>query len=144
MIAPQCKQPCLILASVGVLVFLYFEWLSRTYGPAFYKNDFLNTKVVDVPMLDNCCSWWPVSHFILFAIAGYMYPDCGWPILGLGVAWEGFEMSVNYFTSTKRQFMELEDGSFEYSQNWWAGSSKDILFNTAGFIVGRTLRKCVV
>jgi len=37
----------------------------------------------------------------------------------------------------ERQGMKATvNSNIEYSQNWWAGSFKDILFNTAGFACG--------
>jgi hypothetical protein len=45
-----------------------------------------------------------------------------------------------YGVKASRQSMR-SGNNIEYSKNWWAGSFKDILFNTAGFYTGKILNK---
>jgi hypothetical protein len=104
--------------------------------------DPLNKIVFNFPWIENCCSSWPLTHFILFFIIGVLFPECDFTALAGGIAWELFEVFSHKMASWNRQSIRRTgSGSdkVEYSQNWWAGSSKDILFNFAGFYTGKLL-----
>nr|QBK86384.1 MAG: uncharacterized protein LCMAC102_01790 [Marseillevirus LCMAC102] len=105
-------------------------------------NDVMNQKLFDMKILgEHCCSWWPISHFFLFFILGVLFPDCDVIILLGGVLWEFFEMSWAMFEGSNFQAIESKGKKVEYSERWWAGSMKDILFNIVGFYTGKLLVK---
>lgn len=143
----NCSQVYWVMALVVVFMFSYYAFLRFTAG----KNgditiiDKMNTKVFEFPLLGNCCSWWPISHFILFFILGILFPDCGVLVLSLGVVWEIFETAADVY-SNRRSMSEIvlfqpPSGSIEYSGSWWAGSIKDLIFNTLGFVCGWMIAK---
>jgi hypothetical protein len=140
----SCKQPIYILLSVAALIFIYFMIMMFIYKDEkiFITKDPLNYKLFNLNMFENCCSGWPVSHFILFMILGFLYPNCWKIILLLGIIWELIEVSFYWFRSSDRQWVRTNN-NLEYSKNWWAGSYKDIIFNCAGFGVGFLLAKLV-
>ena len=104
-----------------------------------HNIDVMNFKVFQINALDKCCSMWPISHFILFFILGLLFPDCPIVIVA-GIFWEIVESCLAYVFKKPRQAIR-SSGNVEYSENWIAGSFKDILFNTAGFLLGRTVIK---
>lgn len=61
---------------------------------------------------------WGVSHFIMYAVIGYMFPQFFWESFAIGVAFEGLEWAT----------LECHD-------------VLDIAWNTFGFVFGAWLRK---
>jgi hypothetical protein len=133
----------LFLLSVALIIG-YWLFLLGTYSSetdAIYADP-LNKIVFGVPAIENCCSWWPISHFILFFIIGLLFPDCGCIAIISGILWELFEVGAHAVIGRERQYVRGETG-VEYSQSWWAGSMKDILFNIVGFYSGKLVGKAI-
>ena len=144
-ITPKCKDcggAYIILAAVAIVILIYFLYLKTRYWntETIIQNDFMNVKLFDAP-LENCCSMWPVSHFILFMILGFIFPSCAVPIISIGILWEIFEVLMSYAGTIKRQATRVTPSNVEYSTNWWAGSFKDIIMNCLGFFVGWLMAK---
>lgn len=136
---PEGTGQIMVIFGIAVaLIVAKYVWLRHTCEGDIAFCDAGNRKVIDVPWLENCCSWWPISHFILFFFLGLLFPHHDVPILLAGILWEGIESLVSVITSSQRQ-PTLSDGKVEYAQNWWAGSLKDILFDFAGFYTGKSL-----
>ena len=130
----------LLLLGLGVVawnVFMYF-----CLGDNWARKDPFNQQIFEWNWMENCCSWWPILHFITFTILSYTNPHCGKLLFIAGVLWELLEVAINYIIkgTLKKQPMRIS-GGIQYSEIWWAGSFKDILFNTAGIIVGQQLAK---
>lgn len=148
-ILPQCKKckgAYKVLVWMWMLIVFYFFFLSSSFGGRIKRivtNDFMNVKLFDFPLLENCCSVWPLSHFVFFFILGLLFPDCDIPIIGLGVLWEGFEAVNTVLEGGQRQWVRPTTSSskYEYSKNWWAGSAKDIVMNTLGFYLAKAIVK---
>ncbi len=136
-----------LLFCIAFSIMAYFVILKRIYGREFSKHDELNKKVLNAPFLGkNCCSTWPISHFVLYAIVAYVWPDKWKELFALGVAWEFTEGGFGYLQTPRDQSprfknTRMSDGSIEYEQ-WWSSSYKDVLFNSAGIAAGLLLYKC--
>tara|TARA_R110002074_G_scaffold67101_1_gene158262 strand:+ start:1514 stop:1960 length:447 start_codon:yes stop_codon:yes gene_type:complete len=134
------------LASLGFAIILYFIAMKKAYGDDMVNKDPLNKQVVNAGFLGkNCCSWWPVSHFIAFSIFAYIWPQYWKELFVLGVSWEGVEWVFKKIQTAKGKEMKFKrtrtlTGNVEYEQ-WWSSSSKDILFNAAGIMVGLYIRR---
>ena len=134
------------LVSLAVSIIIYFHVLKHVYGDDMVNNDPMNQQVINVEFLGkNCCSWWPVSHFITFAIFAYIWPQYWKELFVLGVSWEGVEWVFKYLQTPKGEEMKFKrtrttTGNVEYEQ-WWSSSSKDILFNAAGIVTGLYIRR---
>lgn len=142
----ECKGGYKIFFLIFIIISFYFIILKLFYKSNQEKiqNDMLNVKVIDVPFLENCCSWWPISHFILFFVFGILFPQCGVLVISIGIGWEIFESILSYLTnSPERQVMREStlSNDYEYSQNWWAGSFKDIIMNIFGYLTGLIIVK---
>ena len=129
----------------GLSIYIYFKYLEKVYKKDYVQHDPLNKQIIDIPLISkNCCSWWPVSHFILFCIYSFIWPQYSWILFLYGVFWEVLEGIMNTLETddgeeVKHQRTRKGD-KVEYV-NWWEASYKDILFNSVGIIVGRTLRQ---
>lgn len=136
----ECAGAYMILILVTMLIFFYFLILRGAYHRKnIVHRDFMNLKIFDFPLLENCCSIWPLSHFFLFFVLGVLFPDCGIPLIALGIFWEGFEVVCSRLSQFDRQAVREVRGltaKVEYSENWWAGSAKDIVMNITGFAAG--------
>jgi hypothetical protein len=146
----ECKYVYIIFAIIIFLIIAY--WLYLRFKTATCKNscvplgenDGLNVQVMKLPYLEDCCSWWPISHFALFFILGLLFPHCGVLIISGGIIWELVEMLLSYFFNHSPQRMRTtsENGlKFQYTQNWWAGSFKDVFFDVIGFFFGKFCRE---
>jgi hypothetical protein len=146
---PQCKKCGGVYKLFGVVViviFAYWFLLNISYGMdnAIYKDP-LNKVVFNISGVENCCSWWPISHYLFFTIIGLLYPDCDAVAIGGGIIWELFEVCAHSFMKKERQGVRYNDSErIEYSDNWWAGSFKDIGFNIVGFYTGKILRRSIL
>ena len=137
----KCKRAFIALLIFASSVFVWNIYLF-TRGDDWISKDPFNKKVIDISWLENCCSWWPFLHFIGFAVLGWLFPDC-WALLFIGgVAWELLEVGMNYLSkgTVVKAPMRVTSQKVEYNEVWWAGSFKDLLFNGAGILLGRTLR----
>ena len=125
-------------------VYIYFKYLEKTYKKDYVHHDPLNKQIVDIPLISkNCCSLWPISHFVLFGIYGYIWPHYSWVLFLYGVLWEVLEGIMNTLETAKGEKVKHQQtrkgDKIEYV-TWWEASYKDILFNSVGIIVGSTLR----
>jgi hypothetical protein len=136
----QCHGAYNMFALTILIIFIYFISIRFLYGFAkISKHDPMNKKLFELSLLEGCCSWWPISHFILFMILGMAFPNgCDFQILSAGILWEVVEMSLSSITNGKRQAI-ISNRKVEYSRNWIQGSAKDILFNFLGFYVGKLI-----
>lgn len=137
-----CSGAYYILISIVILILLYWLALMLVYG---YRNvtkrDMLNKRVITITQVNQCCSWWPISHFILFMILGFLFPTCDVLIIGAGILWEIIEMILYWILKTFRQVTQVGANShLEYSDIWWAGSIKDIIADIFGFYIGKFYR----
>jgi hypothetical protein len=138
----KCFGAYLISIVIAIWIIIYFFIIRGIYGVRrMTHNDIMNQKIFDMRIMgENCCSWWPISHFILFMILGILFPDCDVVIISAGVLWELFEVTWSTLEGSQREELRSKE-KIEYSKNWWAGSFKDILFNIAGFYTGKLLVK---
>jgi hypothetical protein len=138
-----CNKPIKILILISIIIGFYNIILRYLYKDKFIYHDILNKKIFNLDILENCCSGWTLSHFILFFILGLLFPDCIVVILIISVLWEFIEVFIGHYVNGnnwKRQITR-NNGNIEYSTNWWAGSYKDILVNILGFMTGYVLIK---
>ena len=138
---PQC-QTCggiyrlFLIAILFILAWHALLRMEHNTEDKVLSNDAMNQKLFGLPVLENCCSGWKVSHFTFFFIIGLLYPHCDVVAIGGGILWEGVEVAVSAYMKQERQPLRSND-KVEYSQNWWAGSFADIAFNIAGFYLGK-------
>ena len=132
-----------LLAMNALAIFIYFKYLEYTYKKDYVQHDPLNKQIVDMPIISkNCCSWWPISHFILFSIYAFIWPQYSWILFLYGVLWEVLEGIMNTLetsTGAPVKHQQTRKGDKVEYVTWWEASYKDILFNSVGIIVGRTL-----
>jgi len=139
--AGACRGIYKLFTVVVIVILFYWFFLLAIKGSNHETAyvDPLNRIVVRVNVLENCCSWWPISHFILFFIIGLLFPrGCDLVAIGGGIVWELFEVCAYYTLNMDRQAVRSGSG-VQYSGNWWAGSFKDLIFNTMGFYLGKTI-----
>lgn len=133
----RCIGVYKIFAIAIVIIVVYWMVLLSTGNVV--EHDFMNRIVFDFPQFENCCSMWPLSHFFLFMLIGYLFPDCDVVAIAGGILWEIVEvMAYKVFKNKGRQAVN-RGARIEYSKDWWMGSFKDIFFNIAGFYVGKLL-----
>jgi hypothetical protein len=136
----DCKDGLIWLAVVLGTLCVYATILGWKYGHDRIYHDFMNRKVISLRFLDpNCCSWWPISHFIVFAVAAALSPNAWWLFFIIGVIWELIEESMGCIVTVRRRRKAVKAGKepdMEYDDHWWAGSAKDLVFNALGIGVG--------
>lgn len=139
----KCRGVYRLFFFMVMLIFLYWVLMMGLHGShnRFSEFDPLNKIFINVPYLENCCSWWPLSHFFFFFILGLLFPECDIPVVIGGILWELFEVIVYYSIKQERQGIRRGNDKIEYSNNWWSGSTKDILMNIMGFYLGKLVIK---
>jgi hypothetical protein len=107
------------------------------------KTDFQDplTKSFVPPPFDKYLDGWGISHFMFFALLGFLYPQKALLAFSftLGVIWELIEYSAkdHPFYISKCNYTNLSnDGG-----SWWYGRWQDIVMNTLGLIAGYSISK---
>lgn len=136
----KCKGVYIIFTITVLLIFLY-ALSFRVIHPDGNRIqlDPINQTVFEISDIGPI-SWWPLSHFFLFLILGILFPHCDFIVIMGGILWELFEALMSIFVNGGVHQKVKISGNVEYSYSWWAGSTKDIMFNIAGFYVGKTYR----
>ncbi len=153
----NCWNALIILVVVAVAIvgrYVYLQWQNQHDEQRVVDNDIMNRVIVSVG--EQRYSWWPISHFILYALLAFLFPDCWLFLFAMGILWELIEYAVSLFAYRKLRDSETYDASksrgenkqfdkssVQYAKEWWAGNITDIYFNVAGIIVGLLLAKLI-
>lgn len=139
----SCDKPIRILVFISIIIGLYNIILRKIYRDDFIYHDILNKKIFNLDILENCCSGWTLSHFIVYFILGLLFPDCFVIIIIISILWEFIEVLIGSYVNGDnwRRQITRDKNEIEYSTNWWSGSYKDIIFNILGFITGYVIIK---
>jgi len=143
----KCSGVYKVFLVVVLIIIFYFLLMKGIYKDHhIIMNDPLNQQMFSipkslVPIFDNCCSVWPITHFILFTFLGILFPDCDILVIGAGILWEVFEGISATIAGTPRGILRDAAGGVEYFNSWWSGSFKDIIVNILGYYFGKTIYK---
>lgn len=145
----ELKKAITVYVVIFILIILYFGTLLSLYGYSdLAEKDILNKKITKKSFFgSNGVSYWGFTHFIMYAILGYMLPNCFIPLTIVGILWELFETLMGRITMPEeikktRKNRVTGDYSPEYL-NWWSGSVKDVVLNSMGFLVGYIIHKII-
>ena len=141
----QCGGSYKLMFLIFAMILAYNMFMA-VYWPnnSRVEVDVLNRKVFDFDyFMGNCCSMWPISHFIFFFILGLLFPQCDVPVIAAGILWEIAEESISIIRKTQntRHIVNTSESGLQYRDSWWAGSMQDILFNIVGFYFGKLVVK---
>jgi hypothetical protein len=143
----SCIQAFKIIFVVVLIIAMHYIAmlaLPDSYG----KTDIVDTRLVQIdpsehfpswinPNLVQCCSIWPISHFLLYTILGFVAPDCTGLLFTGGILWEIVEHWVSgFFPGLKN--LNLKG---QYSTRWWGANLWDIPANGLGLLAGVGLKK---
>ena len=127
-----------------VTVLRYFSSVD-IMSPTVFKSKLL----ADLMGESAAYSLWPISHFVLYLVLGYVAPHWWWLWFCIGVAWELFEYgcvqlvyNLKSNEGTSKLGKEAERMfTPQYGDEWVSGRKSDILFNAGGLIVGVVLSR---
>ena len=144
-------NPILLLLSIliingGIIMFYFYSYLKK-FGECAIYNDPMNRKVFRFPIFNFAVSHWPILHFILFAIGGFMVPQYWKHLIIIGIVWEIIESIMKVITTKKNKKIKskrvrIDDNTVEYT-TYWDSSFKDIIFNSTGVLCGIFLRSVI-
>ena len=138
----NCYGVYVIFIIVILILFIYGSYLVATYGfNNLVANDFMNQTVFKLPSGEPI-SYWPISHFVLFLILGFLFPGCWLLLIVAGILWEVFEMAMGKVMNRSYHHVTRTNGNVQYEQ-WIQGSFMDIFMDIGGIIVGLLLRYIV-
>lgn len=140
-------QSVSIMILVSIIIIIYHILIIRND----VSSDNLNQKIFTIG--NDCCSYWPITHFILYLILGtiskienYFY------IIVLSIIWEYTEELFGILNNPKyinipylfnKNIKDPDISKYEYKQ-FWEGSKKDIIFNILGLFVGYFIKSYLV
>lgn len=140
-----CKPSILVLFIIVIIMVLYWVLMNIVLkGSKFSveQKDFMNKKIFNLDFFgESCCSYWALSHFVLFFILGFLFPQCHMLLFVAGVIWELLENIAGYFHNKFKggKSQQIVIDSVEY-KTWWAASFKDIIVNAMGIYLGVFLK----
>jgi hypothetical protein len=113
---------------VVVVIFGY-----GSYHCSFTKKDGLQYKLFNHKLLSNIDGWC-CTHFVLFSIMGYVFPHSIRLSFLFSVIWELFE----YYNEKYKP--DITQNATNCNTIWWYARWEDIVINSIGLFIGRTLR----
>lgn len=141
MFAKNMSIYCVIFLIVIGSIFLYGK-LRCSYN----FNDILGFK------FNKFIDGWVISHFLVFLLIGYLFPETFYLTMALGILWEVFEWwvgitkpaflkdigncrhSITNSNERKSLRSKSKTGKTTY---WWYGQYEDIIADFLGFMVGK-------
>lgn len=125
---------CILLLAGLVIALMPLTY--KLHGVALERDDPMNKQLFLDPFTGTNASWWPASHFLIFFLLGFLFPQCFIFAMTLGLLWEGLESIIEYLTTPKGPTAVIP--GVEYQQ-WASSSLRDIGYNTWGFLAGAGL-----
>lgn len=135
---PDRRRGIVILLIVTALWLINFM-IIKSSGKDIMNVNAFETDVFQCPFGEKCCSYWVVSHFIMYVFLGYYAPNCWVAWIILGVVWECLEWCVGKFKPQKGPTVPGTEYGDSNGNGWCQGSYKDIVFNLAGLLFGMTM-----
>ena len=94
------------------------------------------TKSITPSPFDKYLDGWGISHFLFFALLGYLYPYPTTILYSwiLGVLWELLEFYAKdhpFYISKCNYTITTDAGT-----GWWYGRWEDIMMNSLGLLIG--------
>lgn len=155
-IQQNCTGAIVILVVIASLIVLRYVYLLKTNQNSERKlihNDIMNRIVVDLS--GQRLSWWRISHFLMYFVLGFLFPQCWLFLVVIGFFWELFEFAVQFFAYQDRHRIDNRDNDASYRQQqtaapaidydtvWWTGSFQDIVYNLLGLFAGVMLARLI-
>lgn len=128
------KIMCLMFA-LSVTFMVSFHRILGMYGDVEKLDPFNKNHLI---ILGNNFSGWAISHFLLYTVLGFFFPQYFLFCMVAGIIWEMIEYLACYFNKSSSNFVRLSDADIFYKE-WWNGNLMDIVFNFSGFIFGSGL-----
>lgn len=130
---------------IGIVIFLFIASLLFIMCGHVYREKIqliLKRELVKFP--ESSIDWWSTSHFLLFSICGFIFPEYPLTFFGIGV---GFELFEDYLSSDKNTMLAncknnrknkvwckgIQDG-------YWYMNPTDPWVNLTGYILGSAIR----
>lgn len=123
------------------MIFIMFGHIYRDDVQLVLKNELIKFP-------ESSIDWWSVSHFMLYAIIGYIIPGHPLTFFTIGLSFELFE---DYLSSNQNtQLCDCNDqaknqlgaGSFwcqGYEDGYWYMNPTDPMINLLGYVVGSSI-----
>tara|TARA_B100001057_G_C22364016_1_gene761943 strand:+ start:262 stop:618 length:357 start_codon:yes stop_codon:yes gene_type:complete len=106
--------------------------------------DPLNKKCFTIPFYGKL-SGWALSHIISYMILSYLYPKYWYHIFFIGICWEIIEYIFKLLSTEKDSELKFKrtrdtDNNIDYT-TWWDSSTKDIVYNSIGIVIGYSMTR---
>jgi len=115
---------------VVVIIFYYGHYRCKHIKD---HTDILEFQLFEHKSL-SCIDGWYCTHLVLFSIMGYVFPHSIRLSFLFSVIWELFE----YYNEKYKP--DITQNATNCNTIWWYARWEDILINSIGLFIGRTLR----
>ena len=131
---------------VGAGIMVYFIFIKYIFKKNAVYNDPFNKKRFYIPGYGKISAW-PMSHIVAHAVWTYNFPEYWYHITFMGIVWEIVEYFFKIILTPKGKKLKFkrtrnEKNDIEYT-TWWDSSTKDIIWNSVGQIIGYSLYKII-
>lgn len=147
----NCLTPIYILVFLGIFLILIYMLV------ILYLKDNDYVSIISTYMSNLSAETWQITHFIAYALLGFFFPNCGIPVILIGVIWELLEYGMGHLlppicvkqTNCNISNCNISNGNVNTlnSNNpqlkcttYWFGNYMDIFINITGFLVGKAFR----
>ena len=131
-----------IMLIVGLVIILYHQVLMLLYGKdKFVEKDILKHNLCTTSLGFNYCSWWAISHFVFYAILGFLFPKYWVLLIIIGILFEGFEYLWGRYYEGKSNVRFFNNK--EIDAPYFFFNIRDIIANILGLTFGILLFKAL-
>jgi hypothetical protein len=153
------KKTFPIYAITLIIIVVYYVVIRTTHkGQPYGEVDILNKNIftIEEPLRgalkkitpdifkdewDTPFGWWAISHIVLYAVFGFMYPQCFCFVFFIGIGFEVLESLFGIFLPSDVKKTTMKDG--KYINKWWIGAYSDIFMNLFGLLIGLFFGKVI-
>lgn len=138
-----------IFIAIIALYLIYFArlmWLCITEPMSRAENDEWNKCIIKTWWFeDNCISFWPITHFLLYLGLGLVLPVKYYKYFVVaGILWEILEYTGGKcLPAEKRDYHRNTTEEYQYD-DWVTGKFGDLVANMAGLFLGFGLKTIAV
>ena len=131
------------IASLGVFIICFIAFYGIFLNFVYNNEEKLKKDPLAEPIFsvfDRVFTFWPITHFTLYAVFGFLRPSIFFKLLFFGLLWELFEMLICQLFKTSDGKNKNNKEINKYEIYWWNGTFTDLIFNSAGFFFGVAVR----
>lgn len=133
-----CYCAILILVIIGIIIIIvYCLMIYYTQTHEYDSKNIIYKYLSKVPGVRS--EYWLMSHFILFTLLGFLFPNCILVLVLGGILWELIEYGLGKGVAPICRYVRGQ----RTCSNWFYTSFIDCIVNAVGALLGASIRNAI-